>query len=795
MEELSGSSYSPSIHSGSEGNPEVSFVSTRSHCSQMSISSQGSTKDISDAVIIKHRKGVGRLSKRFHLSQARKLRTASKKGASTTCISIPAAETPMPVATSDTNILINLGTMQSILNSMARCALCENGKLSILVKGISHGCSSFISITCTSCDSANTFWSSGSRIRGIVTVGDSTIKDRSQLIYSSLLAGRIMGIGWAKLHLYHSFLNIPGPMSKRNFTVAQSDLLVAARVVANESMEMAVNQLRVLHSVDISSQYVEVIGTFDGAYQQRSGKSGGGFSRYCFAAAISAETGKVLSYDVACNSCAYCSTLDNKLRDSVIPLEEHQTKMAIHKPVCSAEYSDYSSVQLESAIAPKVIADALSRGIIFSAIVSDGDNKTHDVLAKAGIYNEIRDAPTIDRFECIAHVAKRLKSNLHKRQEKVLKTARADKAAMSRTLSKKGFGKKEVSKKVDPLFKGMIQRSSKARDSWDSNPAQEIRHLSLALCGQIASYYRLAVQRNAGDLPSIQAAIKAIPLHLSATNENAEMNHRFCPYSSDSWCRYQHAIFNSDNLPSHPNYLGADATSLIQDLFQEFGYDSEDFVRKISQGLSSNHNEAIHSLLFTMVHKTDAIGKDVMDLGSALAVIRYNEGFAGIKRLCQKLSIDVNPRLIKAFESLDVTRARHRLNTVRDQRKRYLKKQRRGRKTSKQLAKGSAPYSSGEYTGAKAKFDSESSSDEGMGPGSPLAIPAATSSTDSSLEPCSICFGTEANGLVGIGIGLKMPDEDVVWVQCDTCEKWYHLLCLDIEDPEDLGAEFHCPDC
>ena len=315
------------------------------------------------------------------------------------------------------------------------------------------------------CDSSISFWISGSRNRGTLAVGGSTIKDRSQLIYSSVLAGRIMGIGWAKLHLYHSFLNIPGPISKRSCSLAQADLLVAARVVADESMDMAVHQLRALHLVDSTSQYVELIGTFDGAYQQRSGKSEGGFSRYCFASAISAETGKVLSYGVACNSCPHCNTIDNKLRDSLITPEEHETKMSLHKPECSAEYSDYSSVQLESAIAPKVIRDALERGVLFSAIVSDGDNKTHDVLAKAGIYDNIHNAPTIQRFECIPHVAKRLKTNLHKRQDKVLKTARADKAAMSRTLSRKGLGKKEVSKQVDPVFRGMIQRSSKRRES------------------------------------------------------------------------------------------------------------------------------------------------------------------------------------------------------------------------------------------------------------------------------------------------------------------------------------------
>ena len=303
------------------------------------------------------------------------------------------------------------------------------------------------------------------------------------------------------------------------------------------------------------------------------------------------------------------------------------------------------------------------------------------------------------------------------------------------------------------------------------------------------------MQRNAGDVPSILAAVKAIPLHLSATEQNADVNHQFCPYTTDSWCRYQQAIFNCESPPSHPNYLGADATSLIQDLFADFGYDSEEFIGKISQGLSSNHNEAIHSLLFTMVHKTDAIEKDVMDLGSPLAVIRYNEGFSGIERLCHTLGIEVNPRLQNAFEALDTERARHRVHTVRDQRKRYQKKPRRGRKPSKQLSKGSAPYCSGQYSGAKSSSLRELSSDEEMHPGLDVATPSASTSGDSSKGACHICQGTGDNGLVGIGLGLKIIDEVVEWVQCDSCDNWFHILCLDINDLDDIGEEFYCPDC
>ena len=74
------------------------------------------------------------------------------------------------------------------------------------------------------------------------------------------------------------------------------------------------DQLRTLQNTVPSSKYVATVGSSDGAYQQRSGKSGGGFSRYCFAAAVIAETGKVVAYNVACNSCNICSILQISYR-------------------------------------------------------------------------------------------------------------------------------------------------------------------------------------------------------------------------------------------------------------------------------------------------------------------------------------------------------------------------------------------------------------------------------------------------------------------------------------------------
>ena len=184
----------------------------------MSISSQGSAKDITDVVVRKHRTKSGKLSRRKHLGRFAKTRATTKKSpvVPTSSQFVPAIEIPLPAASSETNVVMSIGTNQSILNSMARSALCESGKLRIRVTGISHGTASFLSIDCSNCASVNTFWNSGSRLRGTLTLWDTAIKSRSQLIYASVLAGRIMGIGWAKLHLYHSFMNIPGAISKRD---------------------------------------------------------------------------------------------------------------------------------------------------------------------------------------------------------------------------------------------------------------------------------------------------------------------------------------------------------------------------------------------------------------------------------------------------------------------------------------------------------------------------------------------------------------------------------------------------
>ena len=145
-------------------------------------------------------------------------------------------------------------------------------------------------------------------------------------------------------------------------------------------------------------------------------------------------------------------------------------------------------------------------------------------------------------------------------------------------------------------------------------------------------------------------------MHLSARNDNAREKHDLCPMDTDAWCRYQFANIHNLPTPHHPNYLSEDAVRVIQNVFKNFGYISPEFVAKVQEGRTSNHNEALHKVLWSIVHKSDFAGNEMMKLGSALAVIRYNEGFAGIEKVFNGLGVVISNDTKKHFVHLDNAR-------------------------------------------------------------------------------------------------------------------------------------------
>ena len=151
------SSYSPSEES-SEHIVQCSQVSLRTVDSLMSISSAETASKVTITSRRKH-KAFRSASKRGHLLKMKargKLKFPKLSETITSEISQPRDST---YTTSTSNIAINLGVIRHVLDSMAKCLIC-NGRLDLLESNTSSGCASFLSMKCSVCDSEKKFWAS-----------------------------------------------------------------------------------------------------------------------------------------------------------------------------------------------------------------------------------------------------------------------------------------------------------------------------------------------------------------------------------------------------------------------------------------------------------------------------------------------------------------------------------------------------------------------------------------------------------------------------------------------------------
>ena len=235
-------SYSPSEQS-SEHQVECSQVSLRSVGSQMSISTAGSVQPPNSTYEKRIHKHFGFRSnrrKRGKMTVVRKLKYP-KASTMSTEISVELPCSPVLIipesysSDCNSNVVLNIAVFKEVLDSMAKCSRCDSW-LELAETGTSSDSASFQSLKCTSCESLNKFWSVGGYSHGKLSIGHSDIPKRNSIVYSSVLAGRLMGIGWHQLFLYHSMLNIPGPVTSRNFRIVQGNILVAAEATAIECM-------------------------------------------------------------------------------------------------------------------------------------------------------------------------------------------------------------------------------------------------------------------------------------------------------------------------------------------------------------------------------------------------------------------------------------------------------------------------------------------------------------------------------------------------------------------------------
>ena len=83
--------------------------------------------------------------------------------------------------------------------------------------------------------------------------------------------------------------------------------------------------------------------------------------------------------------CIKKCTLSNPWYQILCSVVRPYISKVTHKSIFPAQYSEFASVQLEYMWAPVVVRQAYDRGIIFSGLVCEGDNKTIEALKEAQV--------------------------------------------------------------------------------------------------------------------------------------------------------------------------------------------------------------------------------------------------------------------------------------------------------------------------------------------------------------------------------------------------------------------------
>ena len=90
-------------------------------------------------------------------------------------------------------------------------------------------------------------------------------------------------------------------------------------------------------------------------------------------------------------------------------------------------------------------------------------------------------------------------------------------------------------------------------------------------------------------------------------------------------------------IPKHPRCISESCKAHILHVLAP--NISVEFLDKLQGGNISNLNENLHGMIWNHVSKTKPVDLSLMRLDASLAVIRFNEGLAGIQNIINSLGL------------------------------------------------------------------------------------------------------------------------------------------------------------
>ena len=220
--------------------------------------------------------------------------------------------------------------------------------------------------------------------------------------YRIVYALRTVGLGHKGLEKFCMIMNIQKPLTPVNFDTISNKIRDAAKVVANNSMNNAANEL-IQRSGDVVNEGV----TVDGTWQRRGYSSMNGV-----VVAMSVNNGKVLDVEILNRYRMLCSTMSRNMKENPEQLEEWQKS---HKEWCNLNYTG-SAPAMEVEGAKRIFErSVVKRHLRYTTYYGDGDSKGFDTVKDT--YGP--DVP-VNKAECVGHYQKRIGCRLRNLKKKTV---------------------------------------------------------------------------------------------------------------------------------------------------------------------------------------------------------------------------------------------------------------------------------------------------------------------------------------------------------------------------------------
>jgi len=346
--------------------------------------------------------------------------------------------------------IIDFDILASTYAVMA-CPECFNTSCLELKKVNKQGLSLKLCLSCSVCDFNISFWTS-----------KKIAKKRSYDINKRCVyAFRRLGKGYAGIKKFLILMNLPPPMTKKNYARIARCIHKAVKSVAQSTMNEAGKEIKTLKGVDSSTLYDTSISN-DGAWQRR-----GFASMNRNIATISVETGRVIDTEPMSRYCQSCA-LNYKLK-STEP-QKYEAFLTQHEGSCMANHKG-SAGAMEVVGTQRIFQRSIEKhGLRYVKFLGDGNSKSFPAVV------DTYDGLQVEKLECIGHVQKRVGNRLRKLKKDT-----------------KGLGGR------GKLTKHVIDK--------------------------LQNYYGMAIRQNSGDLESMKKATAASLFHVASSAKNNYHTH------------------------------------------------------------------------------------------------------------------------------------------------------------------------------------------------------------------------------------------------------------------------------